>query len=505
MSKNLNIDVVRLGVGHSLVLSNLPEAVQLGTLNKMLLGESSAEVQSFGLFEASTPNYSTYYPDVTPEDLMPKESDFINPVFRALSEVIVHKNHNPIDFSKNNILRPSMNLLKGQTVNIDHETALGNAIGAIADVEWQDEYKVGGITIPAGINTKLKIDGKSNPRIARGIQQDPPSIHSTSVTVEFAWEPSHPKMDRSEFFSKLGTFDEEGQMIRRIVTKVIRYNEVSLVSHGADPFAQKIGADGKINNPIYAGITYNSAEEAKVGAQYFFMDFKQIGLEDYEDVITNSYNAILRKLNNHNTNNQKSRTMFKTLFIQLCALAALDIKLTEDAEPSQEQCTQLMTALTNKVTSQATELAEEKLKASNLTSELTTLKAKEGNLTQLEAFQTSQTTALRDEVLAVANLCYNNKIPQTIADSIGEANFSALVTLKATYTAQLEKDLPLTCKSCGGHEVSRASATAGNPEGNSGGGDNKEKKSLSVEETRKALAKLSNGANKLHGAEDTEK
>lgn len=59
-------------------------------------------------------------------------------------------------------------------------------------------------------------------------------------------------MEDGEFYQKLGTYDSKGEMVRRIVTEVVRYLETSLVSHGADSFAQKIGSDGKIVNPTFA-------------------------------------------------------------------------------------------------------------------------------------------------------------------------------------------------------------------------------------------------------------
>ena len=160
-------------------------------------------------------------------------------MFRLLSETIVSKNWNPTDFGQNGVLKASMKMSLGQTVNCDHETNIGNAIGAVSQVMWQESYKDGSFTIPAGIDGILKIDGKANPRIARGILMEPPSIHSNSVTVQFKWDKSHPQMEDNEFYQKLGTYDSKGVMVRRMVTEIVRYLETSLVSHGADSFAQK--------------------------------------------------------------------------------------------------------------------------------------------------------------------------------------------------------------------------------------------------------------------------
>lgn len=73
---------------------------------------------------------------------------------------------------------------------------------------------------------------------------DPPSIHSNSVSVRFIWDKSHPNLDEDEFWNKLGTYDEKGNLICRVVKEIVSYYETSLVSHGADPFAQKIDEMG---------------------------------------------------------------------------------------------------------------------------------------------------------------------------------------------------------------------------------------------------------------------
>ena len=215
---------------------------------------------------------------------MVEDEEFIEPMFRLLSETIVSKNWNPTDFGQNGVLKASMKMLLGQTVNCDHETNIGNAIGAVSQVMWQESYKDGSFTIPAGINGILKIDGKANPRIARGILMEPPSIHSNSVTVQFKWDKSHPQMEDNEFYQKLGTYDSKGVMVRRIVTEIVRYLETSLVSHGADSFAQKIGSDGKIINPTFAKRTWASYEEYRddKSKQYFFTDYKS-DLTSYQE------------------------------------------------------------------------------------------------------------------------------------------------------------------------------------------------------------------------------
>ena len=185
MSKLVFIDTIRLSSEGNLIVGNKPGIVSLSDVSKLIGAESQADIQSFGLFERSTPNYATYYPEASAEDLNPKESEFIEPVFRALSAVTILSSYDAVNFAFDpEILNRSKSLLLGQSVMIDHETALGNIIGAVSEVSWQESYKTRGATkpIPAGINSVLKIDGKANPRIARAIMMDPPGIHSTTVS-----------------------------------------------------------------------------------------------------------------------------------------------------------------------------------------------------------------------------------------------------------------------------------------------------------------------------------
>jgi hypothetical protein len=102
---------IKLAFGCNLIMGNAPDKITLDKLHEKLVADPQA-VESFGLFDSNTSNYNTYYPDVTAEDLAPKENEFIQPVFRALSEVVVHKDINPVDFSRNKVLHKSLGLLK---------------------------------------------------------------------------------------------------------------------------------------------------------------------------------------------------------------------------------------------------------------------------------------------------------------------------------------------------------------------------------------------------------
>lgn len=453
-------DIIKLSFGNNLILGNCPKKLTLDKIaNKNM--QEQREIESFGLFDTSQPNYTTYYPEVTAEDLAPKDNEFIYPVYRSLSEVIVHKSHNPVDFSQNGVLQQSMKLLNGQAVNADHETAIGNSMGVIMESFWEESYKTkSGLIVPAGINSKLKIDGKSNPRIARGIMMDPPSIHSTSVTVEFAWEQSHPKMAREEFFSKIGTFDEKGELIMRVANKIKRYHEISLVSHGADPYAQKINDAGEINNPLFADISYNSAHPKDAPkSKFFFFDLKS-------EILENSENSIPKNSNN-NKPTQNNLNMNKTL-LAFAALMGLSFNEgIEDADATaqvQNKITEMVNAATLKETT-ITELREaataqeaEVIRLKDIETKYNTEKALLANVTSLEAFKNKATEKLKAEVSKAYGILSAAKPDATITELIENGSFETLTALNIQYTTQLEEKFPTSCKKCGSKEVSRASA-----------------------------------------------
>lgn len=454
------VDTMVLGSGHSMMVGNLTNKIALPSFSEKFYQASRVEVNKFGLFGSNT-DYNTYYPDVTPEDVKPKDNEFIEPVFRMLSNCIVAKNYMPTEFPKD-ILKASMGLLLGQTVNCDHETEIGNAIGSVKEVSWQNAYtdETMGIEIPAGINAVLKIDAKANPRIARGIMMDPPSIHSNSVTVQFEWKPSHSFEKEWEFYDKLGTIAEDGTMVRRIVTKIISYKETSLVSHGADPFAQII-KNGKINNPQYAGATYYSfsdmppMDEKTLRSKIAYLDFK--------DIRSNNIMYNTSKPNyegNQNPKIQNDMNELQKFLDQLFSDGVLS--LAEGSTPSMEVALSQVKDLVVAKNSLTQEKAKADQKISELQGEVTSLKEQISANQAMVNIGTSHLSEVRSSAIASYKKLYgDDKVDQNIlalleADS---TNIETLLSLKATYDAQLDEKFPMRCAKCGSHDVSRASSS----------------------------------------------
>jgi hypothetical protein len=173
----------------------------------------------------------------TRDQLQPVESDYIYPVFRALSAAVIPGYW--LDYSSPGVLEASAPMLVGQTVYKNHdfldvEQWLGVVTGSTWDAAGQSSNGV------PGINVEMKIDWKMNPRIARGLLMQPPAIHSASVTVMFEYDYSHPALaEAGRFWESLGE-QHDGETVRLMVTKILGYWEISLVFQGADQLAKQL-------------------------------------------------------------------------------------------------------------------------------------------------------------------------------------------------------------------------------------------------------------------------
>lgn len=456
-----HLDSMVIGQGHTIMAGYIPEAVGAKAFSENYYkwkNPTPDTIAQFGFWGGDI-DYNTYYPNLDKSELTPKDEEFIEPMFRLLSETIVSKNWNPTDFGQNGVLKASMKMLLGQTVNCDHETNIGNAIGAVSQVMWQESYKDGHFTIPAGINGILKIDGKANPRIARGILMEPPSIHSNSVTVQFKWDKSHPQMEDNEFYQKLGTYDSKGVMVRRMVTEIVRYLETSLVSHGADSFAQKIGSDGKIINPTFAKRTWASYEEYRddKSKQYFFTDYKSDLSSFQENDTRDSFNDNDAKDNHSNENNMNEFEKFlESLFGDNM------LTLEEGKEMNQETvvaCIQNLVSSRNTLQTSVDNLTTEK---TSLTERISNLNAEVANLKEMATVGKNHIASLRESAVETYKKLMGENADETIVTMLNAetTGITTLVSLTKDYQARLEEKFPLTCSKCGSKDVNRASSIA---------------------------------------------
>jgi hypothetical protein len=180
------------------------------------------------------------------EDLLPREGDYVYPVFRALSAAVIPGYW--LDYSRPGVLEASTQMLNGQTVYKNHAFRdVEQWLGAVNSATWDAEgAQTGGVP---GINVELKLDWRMNPRIARGLLMRPPAIHSASVTVLFEYVYSHQDLaDQKRFWDLLGE-EVDGEVVRLIVTKILGHWEISLVFQGADQLAKQMSAEQVMNEP----------------------------------------------------------------------------------------------------------------------------------------------------------------------------------------------------------------------------------------------------------------
>lgn len=442
-------DIMVMGYGHSIMFNHINYKPQIAS-DKFSEIKHKQDIEEFGLFGGN--NYNTFYGDTKPSQFDPKNDEFIEPMFRLLSACIVQKNYNPTEFPED-VLKESMPLLVGQTVNCDHETDIANAIGSVKEVFWQSSFTQEGITIPAGINGILKIDGVANPRIARGIMMDPPSIHSNSVTVQFEWKPSHNFEDPWIFYDKLGTYDENGELIRRIVTKIISYRETSLVSHGADPFAQLITPEG-ILNPKYSSSVYYGEYSDRVTPQdisrkFSFYDFK--GNKEV-DILHNTDSFFNKFSNNSHKMNQELLSFIQSLFGEGLLILGDKTPNADTVKNSIQELVNSVTSFRSTVESQAQEINSYKDEINNLKAQVESMK-KDSEIAKMYEKE------VRDSTMAsYKKLMGEDNLDSAIVNLLETTNVETLKALKKTYDAQLEDKFPLHCQECGSKNVTRSSS-----------------------------------------------
>lgn len=216
---------------------------------------------SFFKATPNTPQFDTGFKEsglnfmaVIPEggENIVKDEDYVYASFRFLSATVVGGGTwKSTDFTQPNVLAKATKKLLNKQVYKDHATySVDNIVGVVVDVKYTEEFvSPEGEVIPAGIDGIVRIDAKANPKIARQVSSNPPEIQSCSATPVFNFTPSHEFKDRDgnfdyyEFRYKVGT-EIDGKEVRRIVTDIVDFMELSLVSFGADPYSKQLDANG---------------------------------------------------------------------------------------------------------------------------------------------------------------------------------------------------------------------------------------------------------------------
>lgn len=176
------------------------------------------------------------------------QSDFSPVPFRAISARYLGPFGYYLDFSRDGgkALKESIPLMLPVSAggeahtwlkfHANHQERIEARIGYIAAAEWAKADKQ--FSAP-GINVTVMIHNELGARELTQLQTNPPLLDSVSLSFWMEWEQSHPDMDINEFWYMLGS-EVEGDTVRIIVTKILDYAHLALVTEGADEEADRI-------------------------------------------------------------------------------------------------------------------------------------------------------------------------------------------------------------------------------------------------------------------------
>ena len=147
------------------------------------------------------------------------------------------------DFSFANVLKDSVSIANSIPFINQHVITNMSSFGKVMETRWAGRSRnfetdgidgliraVRGLKVQwFDFRTFTDVETTSDELINRIIEG---IINSVSVTVAFSWKQSHEKMSRDDFLNNLGS-KVDGQTVRIIATKILRYIELSLVLAGA--------------------------------------------------------------------------------------------------------------------------------------------------------------------------------------------------------------------------------------------------------------------------------
>jgi len=155
--------------------------------------------------------------------------EFLAKPFRFLSQTLTP--YRFFDFTREGVLKSGVPLFDGLTVYANHNADVNQWKGYTQKPVWDSE------NVPNGINGLMVLDRTIDANLTRGVEIG--ALKSASVTIWFEFERSHP--DLRNFYDYLGE-EVEGEIVRFIVTKLVRAAEVSIVWEGEDPYAKALEA-----------------------------------------------------------------------------------------------------------------------------------------------------------------------------------------------------------------------------------------------------------------------
>lgn len=353
------------------------------------------------------------------------EGDFVDVTYRALSAAMM--GDRALDFSNEGVLRRSAALLEGQTVFKDHNTRVDNWVGLVAKTFWDNKTK----GLPPGINAVLRLDTVKDPMTVRGVLQG--ALHSASVTVSFEWSPSHPKlMEEHNFWNNLGV-EVDGEVVRIVVTKILKYWEISLVWQGADEYAKQIDEDGNALNR-YSFAAEDPTENVELAKAPAAPEIAKIEFIEGQDSKQEESMKLKTEL-------EKVIGSFKDEEFQ----EALDAHLAAKVEAAKAEC------------AQAVELAS--VEAAELKTKLEESEARIEGLSKDAVLGKQYLEDTRKEVVELYKKAKGvDGVKEVFLKTFEKADLELLKAWKEDYQLEAEKKFPLSCQKCQSTAVTRQSA-----------------------------------------------
>lgn len=325
----------------------------------------------------------------------PNPEDYVQRDFRLLSAVTIRGAWVPIDYSRPGVLEEATPLFR-RSLFTDHWSFAELCIGSVRFPRFNDT------STPPGVDGTFFVLQKTNDTRKQDISKLVADGHldRCSVTILFEWEQSHPDMKEKEFWLRIGETDDDGELIRVVVTKVIDILEISIVYFGADNTA----GNSELDEVQYQSVT---------GRQRHALNSQSINNKEVQTKMEEKFQGIKERLEAH------LGRVFKT---GIEVVQALDDILASMAA---------------------------------LKTEKTALEAKVTELAAAEKFKNDVVSKLRQDVTGLAAVFSKTGKLDAHEQAVYEAaSFEKLVELKSA----LENKIGLKCQKCGSTDVSRRSS-----------------------------------------------
>lgn len=381
----------------------------------------------------------------------PKAEDYEHIPFRLISSGVVGRSWQTTDFPAD-VLKESIPLLEGVSAATNHWFySVGDVIGVVNNCQWEESFvDSNGNTIPAGIIGDYVIDNQMHADLLRnlkGVPEEgiPPAVKGSSVSVVFDYVPSHEFQYDWQFEEALGTI-VNGELVRRIVTKIHEYRESSLVLRPADKNAtSRVGKDTKAK---------------MMGASRFSsMRFSELPEDVKQTYHTTGEFEILQGFDEIAEEEQKDAEPVPTQTPQPepqnfeLQLNTLRQERIQSEARYQQEISLLQTSQAN-LQSQVADYAAQ---VGSLTQKLNLAEAKNKELEPRAIIGDTHLIELRRETAKFYQLAVGNTDPFMLKQ-IEEVGYDTLKAFHKQYSELAEGKYTLACQKCGEIALSRQSS-----------------------------------------------